>query len=110
MILYTFCHSCKNDISIRSMANTRPELERDKGETFEVRCKKCRTRNQVHVDQVKAKPGKIVIALGVVLGIFVAVIFWRFYWAIGTLSGIIPIIIWRQEMAAAYAFNSYRRR
>ncbi len=38
MTLYTYCKSCKSQIIIKSSAESRAELEREKGNEFNVNC------------------------------------------------------------------------
>jgi hypothetical protein len=109
MKLYTICQSCKEEVKIRSMASTRPDLEMEKGETFEINCKKCGLRHNVHVNDVKAKENNTTIIGGIGLSVIVTAILWNFFGAISTISGIIPILIWRQQSSSLHAFNSYRR-
>jgi DNA-directed RNA polymerase subunit RPC12/RpoP len=108
MLLYTACQSCKEEVPIRSSASTRPDLEMDKGETFEINCQKCGSRHNVHVDDVRAKQNKAIIIAGVGIGLLTTVFLWDFFGAISTISLTIPILIWQQQMNAAHTFNSYR--
>lgn len=60
------------------MAPTRPDLEMEKGETFEINCKKCVSRHNVHVNDVVAKEKNTMIILAVGLSVIVTVILWNY--------------------------------
>lgn len=107
MLLVTHCKSCKKDIKIKSKATTRPDLQMERGDTFDVRCEHCGTLDKKHVNDVKAVQSKTIMLAGLGLALIVTVVLWNFYGAISTLTIIIPLIIWQQQMAATRTFNSY---
>ena len=108
MTLYTYCKSCKSQIIIKSSAESRAELEREKGNEFNVNCQNCGSLEKKHVNDVKAKPNKIIILIGISIGIFVTIALWTYYGAISTISGIIPVLFWKEQMKSSKIFNSYR--
>lgn len=112
MKLTTYCTACKKDIIVKSGASTRPDLEREKGEEFNVNCQHCGKIEKKHVNDIRAAPNNLVILVGVGIGVVVTVVLWTFLGAIGTVSGTIPVLVWQQQMNAAKTFNSYliRRR
>lgn len=107
MKLYTYCKSCKSEISINSNSPSRAELEREKGVEFNVNCKNCGNIEKKHVNDIKAKPNKVLILVGILIGIIVTIVLWNFYGAIGTISGIIPFLFWQEQMKTSKLFNSY---
>ncbi len=107
MKLVTHCNSCKKNIKIKSSASTRPDLQMEKGTEFNVNCQNCGKIEKKHVNDVKAESSKILILIGVVIGIVVTVVLWSYYGAIGTVSIIIPVLFWQQQMNSTKAFNSY---
>lgn len=107
MTLYTYCKSCKTEIVIKSSAESRAELEREKGDEFNVNCQSCGNFEKKHVNDIKAKPNKIIIIAGIIIGILVTIVLWTYYGAIGTISGIIPILFWNEQMKSSKIFNSY---
>ncbi len=107
MKLVTCCSSCKKDIKIKSSASTRPDLQMEKGTEFNVNCQNCGKIEKKHVNDVKAEPSKILILIGIGIGVIVTVLLWNFYGAIGTVSAIIPMLFWQQQMNSIKAFNSY---
>lgn len=112
MRLFSNCSGCKAPVTIRSMAVTRSDLERDKGEKFEVNCQKCGTRYMVHVNDVRARENKIIMIAGVCMAVIIGIVLWEFLGAISTMVIIIPGLIWQQQRNAVQAFNNYliRRR
>ncbi len=107
MNLTTQCKSCKKDIRIKSNALTRADLQMEKGDEFNVECINCGERETKHVNDVKAEPSQSIILIGVGIGVIVTFILLIYFGAIGTVSVIIPILFWRQQMNACKSFNSY---
>ncbi len=107
MTLYTNCTSCKADIRIKSNAFTRPDLQMEKGTEFNVNCSECETIQKKHVNDVRAEEGKLMLLIGIVLGIIVTIVLCSLYGAIGTASIVIPILFWQQQIKATKTFNSY---
>lgn len=110
MQLISNCDYCKEEIRIKSYASSRPALEMDKGERFEVRCEKCRKRQEKHVNDVRAKPSRLFITGGLIIGIVFTLVLWMFFGGIAVLSFAIPGLIWQQESKSVHGFNSYRTR
>ncbi|WP_417291080.1 hypothetical protein [Corallibacter sp.] len=112
MKLVTYCKSCKKDTRIKSNAATRPDLQMEKGDEFNVSCQNCEKVEKKHVNDVKAEPNNTIILIGVGIGIIATIILWSLFGAIGTVSVIIPLLFWYQQMDATKGFNSYmiRRR
>lgn len=107
MKLYTNCKSCKTEITIKSNASTRPDLQMEKGDEFNVNCLNCGKLEKKHVNDIKAQPNKLILLIGLLLGIFATLFLWIIYGAIGVLSIIIPLIFLQQQMSATKGFNSY---
>ena len=107
MKLITYCKSCKKDIKINSNASTRPDLQMEKGDEFNVNCQNCGIIEKKHVNDIKAEPNKTIILVGIGVGILATVFLWIYFGAIGTVSIIIPILYWQQQMSATKSFNSY---
>jgi len=55
MKLVTRCKSCNKDIRIKSGASTRPDLQMEKGDEFNVNCQNCGKILKKHVNDVKAE-------------------------------------------------------
>ena len=113
MLLVTKCTNCKNEIKIKgSFIDSRIALSRKKGNEFEEKCSKCRTRNQIHVDDIRAeinnKQLMIVTLLCIGLSIFLTIFFWDLGF-IATFSFGIPILIYSSlrinESKRIRAFN-----
>ena len=107
MKLYTNCKSCKKDIEIKSSASTRPELQMEKGDEFNVNCQNCGKMEKKHINDIKAEPNKRILLFGAIIGILATIFLWFFYGAIGTVSIIIPVLFWQQQMNGTKGFNSY---
>ena len=107
MKLYTNCKSCKAAINIASGAETRPDLQMEKGSEFKVNCTNCGKFDKKHVNDISASPNKTMLLTGIILGIFATIVLWFFYGAIGAASLTIPFLFWQQQVKATHAFNSY---
>ncbi|CAL2103334.1 conserved protein of unknown function [Tenacibaculum sp. 190130A14a] len=107
MRLYTRCKSCKSEFKIKSNAETRPDLQMEKGEEFKVNCLNCGKVDKVHVNDIRAEQNNIIILIGLVFGIITTIVLWYYFGAIGTISAIIPVLFWQTEMKSVKAFNSY---
>ncbi|GAA0871055.1 hypothetical protein GCM10009117_02000 [Gangjinia marincola] len=107
MKLVTYCKSCKKDIIVKSNAATRPELQMEKGDEFNVNCQNCGSMEKKHVNDVKAEPNKALLLVGLGIGIIATVMLWKIYGAISTISATIPILFWYQQMNQTKAFNLY---
>ena len=108
--LVTPCKSCKKDIAIKSVAATRPDLQMQMGDEFRVNCQNCGTFDRKHVNDISAKQNNLLLLLGIAISIAVSLLLWNVYGAIGTISILIPVYFWYQQMAATRGFNSYRIR
>jgi hypothetical protein len=107
MSLYTVCKSCKESISVKSSASTRPELQMEQGDDFSVNCQTCGKVDKIHVNDVKSEINKTTIFIGLILGVVITIVLWVVYGAIGTVSMIIPLLFWQQQMNSAKSFNSF---
>ena len=107
MNLYVKSTSSSEITRVKSSASTRHELQMEKGDEFTVNFPKTGKIEKVHVNDVMAEVSKVVILIGLVIGVVATIVLWYFYGAIGTLSGLIPVLFWRQEMQAVKSFNSY---
>jgi len=107
MSLYSICKSCKESIKVKSGATTRPDLQMEKGSEFNVNCQKCGKIDKIHVNDVKAESNKMIILIGLIFGIIATIILLYFYGAIGTVSAVIPLLVWQQQMKSTKSFNSY---
>lgn len=107
MNLYAHCKSCKKDIKIKSSALTRPELQMEKGDEFNVNCKNCGVIEKKHINDIVAEPNKIILLLGILLGVLMTIFLWIYFGAIGTVSIAIPLLFWQQQNNETKGFNSY---
>ncbi len=107
MKLITRCSSCKKDMIIKSNASTRPDLQMEKGDEFNVNCQNCGKFEKKHINDIKAEPNKLLILIGVGIGIIATIVLWNMFGIIGTVGAIIPILFWYQQMDVTKGFNSY---
>jgi hypothetical protein len=110
MKLITRCSSCKKEVRVKSSAATRPDLQMEKGDEFLVNCDNCGNMEKKHVNDVTAETNNTIILIGVVIGALSAIVLWSMFGAIATVSGIIPLIFYYQQIEAVKGFNSYRIR
>ena len=64
------CKKCNNRIRIKSWANDRVELAREKGDTFEVTCKKCHKTQKYSINEVSAYSSSFINAI-LLIAVFV---------------------------------------
>ncbi len=107
MKLYTVCKSCKNEIKIKSNASTRPDLQMERGDEFNINCHNCGITEKKHINDIKAQESNLIMLIGIGVGILATIILWMYFGAIGTISLTIPLIFWQQQMKAVKSFNSY---
>lgn len=105
--LTTRCSSCKHNINIKSNAPTRPDLQMEKGDEFNVNCHNCGHLEKKHVNDIRAESNHSFMLICVGIGILLTLILWSFFGAIGTVSITIPILLWYQQMDAKKAFNTF---
>jgi len=79
----------------------------EKGSEFNVNCQSCGKMEKKHVNDIKAEPNTMVILIGVGIGIIATLFLWGFYGAVGTVSFLIPVLFWQQQMNGTRSFNSY---
>lgn len=108
MGLYTDCSSCSKEVKLKESAGTRPELQEKIGSSYAFVCPKCSKSNTKTINQIYAKPNKIISLIGLLLGIVVTVLLWDILGAVGTISGAIPIGIWKYQENLCRDFNRYR--
>jgi len=82
----------------------------DKGEEFNIQCEHCLKNSKIHVNDVRAQQNNKIIIGGVVVGLIITIVLWRFLGAVATLSATVPAIIWKQEANAVTTFNKYMAR
>lgn len=96
MQIYAFCPRCEVDISIKTQAETRSELEDEKGLYVDVRCNKCGTKHNFHVNRINAKVSPRGLITVLIVGIGLALLMTLILYFIGFLSPFtiaLPIII-----------------
>jgi len=89
------------------MVSTRPELRQQKGDEFNVNCPDCGTNTKKHVNDVTAYPSYTIALGGILLSFIVTAVLWGFVGLVGTITFLIPIIIYKQQSNSVHAFNSY---
>ena len=109
MKLFTYCNSCKGEIPIKSYASSKPELAMDMGEKFNINCVHCGVNMEKQVNDVWAKPNKIIILVGWLVAIIVTIALWKIS-LIGSVSVAIPLLVWQHQSKAVHAFNAHKRR
>lgn len=113
MKLYIRCTSCKKELTLKSSANTRPDLQMEKGAAeFQVNCMHCGKLFKAHVNDLRAESNVSVTLYSLLATVIIMVVLWFFLGIISTIFFIIPLLVWYAQKQAAKAFNSYliRRR
>jgi hypothetical protein len=100
---------CKSEISVKSFAIIKPDLEMDKGELIQLNSQNCGSVQNTHVNDVEVKISQGDIVGGILLLVMVTLVLILFLGAIGTILVIIPIYILQQQRNLVNAFNLYKR-
>ncbi len=107
MNLYVKCGTGDEMVRVKSSASTRSDLQMEKGDEFTIDCPKSGKKVKVHVNDVRAEVNKTIIVIGLGIGVVATIVLWNLYGAIGTVSGIIPLLFFQQEKRAVKSFNSF---
>ena len=107
MNLITKCNNCKDLNKVKANASSRAELAKNKGERFNWTCSNCGSIEEKHVNDIRAKQDNRVIMIGVGISIIVTLVLLNIMGVIGTITGIIPVLIWQQQSRSVHAFNRY---
>ena len=101
---------------IHSSAIARNELEDEMGgATFTKNCDACYVPQQLHVNDVNARPSKklllIVAAVALILGLSAALALWERGW-VAKITFVVPYLLFvffrKEQEKEAHAFNNYR--
>lgn len=113
MRLYYYCSSCQEENSFKTKATNRFELQKERGNTINERCKNCGTVVKRRINRVHAKPNKWILIIGGLIGATLAIIAIVFTLAVSVFMIVIlipaissiPFIAWREQDKKANAFN-----
>lgn len=113
MKLYYYCSSCQKENSFKSKATNRFELQKERGNVINERCKKCGTIVKRRINRVHAKPNGWILIIGGLLGIIVTLIIFIFSLMVSLLITLlllslicsIPFAAWKQQDKKASNFN-----
>jgi hypothetical protein len=81
-----------------------------KGDEFYVKCHYCGKIEKKYVNDFNTEPGIAIVLAGIAIGISVIIFLWTHFGTAGTVSAIIPLILWQQQMNAAKSFHSNTKR
>ncbi len=56
----TNCIHCTYEIEVNEFVNDRAELAKEKGDSIELICENCKSKNSYHVNKIRAKESKVV--------------------------------------------------
>lgn len=110
MKLYFYCSSCQEENSFKTKATDRFELQKERGNFINERCKHCDTVVKRRINRVHAKPNKWILIIGGLVGTVLTVLFILSapliisIFAISIIAGI-PFIAWKAQDKKASAFN-----
>jgi Flp pilus assembly protein TadB len=110
MKLYYYCSSCQKENSFKTTATNRFQLQKERGNVINERCKKCGTVVKRRINRVHAKPNKWILVFGILFGIAFTLILILFVPLLGVVvinSAIfsIPFMVWRGQDKKASTFN-----
>ncbi|HMR90479.1 MAG TPA: hypothetical protein PKD51_20105 [Saprospiraceae bacterium] len=108
MQLYTTCQECGKHVVLKSNAVTRPELRKDEGDYVEITCSHCSKKEQVHINDIIARPSAIILWSVMIFGLVLAFYLW---WTFNIFSLIVlglPFLILRNQAKKIHTFNDYK--
>lgn len=108
MKLYYYCSSCQKENSFTTKATNRFELQKERGNTINERCKHCGTVTKRRINRVHAKADNLLIIASAVLAIILGLFLLTFF---GLISGLvlgIPFLAWQALQKKASNFNKIR--
>ncbi|MEP2935362.1 MAG: hypothetical protein ABJM06_06565 [Gilvibacter sp.] len=108
MIKYIVCPGCKQDHPIKGNAKNRGDLQMQKGNEFKFNCHHCGKIANTHVNDVKAKPNKIIIVAATLVAVIGGVFLLLFIGYLGGFAFLIPMAAWKQQELSVSAFNRYK--
>ena len=108
MIKYTKCPGCKSEQVLKASANTRGDLQMKFGNEVKQNCSNCGKMYNAHLNEVKAKVDKRIIIAGVIVSVIATAFLWFMFGAVGVVSGVIPIIFWKQQESQVSSFNRFK--
>lgn len=118
------CKNCKKSITVRSWANDRVELAREKGESFNLKCKSCGEVHEYNVNEVSANTNSLinsllfiaVLAIMAVVGYYLFSNFWgkSFYMIFAlpiaiAIPGMIYFTYVKSQNGKVRSFNRFRK-
>lgn len=126
MKLITTCINCKHELKIRTYAQDRVQLARQKGDQIELTCSYCNATQKYPVDEFSAVPNRLLQAIAPVSFLIgtplIIWLIWDVIWrltlsyAILVASGLflLPVIIYglilKNDRTRVNAFNRHRFR
>ena len=110
MRLYFYCSSCQEENSFKTKAKDRFDLQKERGNFINERCRNCGTVVKRRINRVHAKPNKWLLIIGGLGGTFIAlmlIFFLPLFITVFIIPAVfgIPFIAWRAEDKKASAFN-----
>jgi len=118
------CKNCKKNITVRSWANDRVELAREKGELFKLKCKSCEEVNEYSVNEVSANTSSLfnsllfiaVLVIMAIVGYYLFNNFWgkSFYMIFAlpiaiAIPGMIYFTYMKSQNGKVRDFNRFRK-
>lgn len=104
MKLFYYCSSCQKENSFTTKASNRFELQDERGNTINERCKYCGNITKRHVNRVHAKANVGWIAAAAIVGIIAAILLFQLGW-IASITFTLPFFVWQYLDREASKFN-----
>lgn len=99
------CSACKAQNYIDEKSKTRGDLKiRLNSDEIRVHCNKCGKMDKKHINRIDAVVDNRVTLIGLGLGLISTVLVWKVGF-IATITFLIPIFFWRNEMDKTSRFN-----
>jgi transposase-like protein len=119
MIVFTECPHCSSDYSEKTLCDTRAELAKEKGHSFDVTCHSCDQQFNIHLNDLRARKSRASsLAALIIFAIslpFAGIMFWQLGSSVFTLISLVGVIllpfiayvlIHKQEQVRVSIFNN----
>jgi DNA-directed RNA polymerase subunit RPC12/RpoP len=104
---FFYCTNCNKENKIKIEEDDRGTLQMKKGEQVSYTCTECHKKDRVHINQINAKPNKVILIGSVVVSIILT-LFLLNLGIIASISFGLPVSVYLYQQNLAKSFNSYK--
>lgn len=104
MKLHYYCSSCHKENSFKTKATNRFELQEERGNHINERCKNCGTVTKRRVNRVHAKANFLWVLVAIGISAIATIFLWNLGW-IASITLTFPFLVWQYFNNEASKFN-----